>query len=269
MPHIICPKCANPLFINNKSYVCQNNHTYDIAKEGYANLLQSNKSGSLIGDNKDMAVSRRDFLSKGYFNALADALKEEANFYCNESSTAVDICCGEGYYTNYIAESSKGEFLGFDISREMIRLAAKRRGKASFFVANMKALPVASNSIDFATHLFAPFCESEFNRILSKDGVFISVSPGKRHLFSLKELLYDTAYENEESVPDYSSLVLIEQKRITDTITLDCEQDILSLFKMTPYYYHTSEECKARLNGVSSLTTQLDFVVNIFKKAEN
>ena len=33
-----CPKCFKPLNKENNSYKCQNNHCYDISKEGYINL---------------------------------------------------------------------------------------------------------------------------------------------------------------------------------------------------------------------------------------
>ena len=46
-------------------------------------------------------------------------------------------------------------------------------------------------------------------------------------------------YENEESLPEYDKLRLVEQKRVTDTITLTSNEDIYALFKMTPYYYKT------------------------------
>ena len=72
MIEIICPVCGENLTESGKSYICPKGHCFDKAKEGYVNLLtSSHKPGSAIGDNKDMAVNRRDFLTKGYFDALA------------------------------------------------------------------------------------------------------------------------------------------------------------------------------------------------------
>lgn len=269
MLSIICPNCGSQLEKSGKSLICRSNHCFDYSKEGYVNLLISGKNGALIGDNRDMAQSRREFLSKGYYDSLAKELKKEYDSSKTDSFTAVDICCGEGYYTNFISEEKRGEFYGFDISKEMIRIAAKRNGSAQFFVANMKSLPLVSGSVDMAFHLFAPFCEDEFARILSSDGKLISVSPGREHLFGLKELLYDEPYENEETVHDCQKLTLVEQRRVTDTITLDSNKDIYNLFKMTPYYYHTNKKHKEKLDGIDTLTTKLDFILNIFRKAED
>ncbi len=262
----MCPKCKNKLSLTGKSMLCENNHCFDVAKEGYVNLLCSNKSGHLIGDNRNMALSRRDFLNKGYFISLAESLKSEIGKIDIDSPSVLDICCGEGYYSSYLKETVNGDFWGFDISKEMIRLAAKRKSDITYFVANMTDIPLENESIDFAFHLFAPFFEDEFYRILKKGGTLISVTPGKRHLYSLKEILYDTPYFNEETPPETEKLHLAEQKKISAEIKLESGEDILSLFKMTPYYYHTSDENKKRLKGVNTLSTETEFILNIFKK---
>ena len=127
MTNIICPVCSNFLLKEGRSYKCLNNHCFDEAKEGYVNLLVGSKSGSLIGDNKDMAKSRRDFLSKGYFSPLADEIIKIAQESQKEKPYLCDICCGEGWYGDYIRSRISCEMTGFDISREMVRLAAKRK----------------------------------------------------------------------------------------------------------------------------------------------
>ncbi len=265
---LICPKCSEPLLKCNNSMVCVNKHTFDFSKEGYVNLLASNKKGNLIGDNKDMAKSRKSFLEKGYYSSLAEQLKKEYESLNGVEGAAVDICCGEGFYTQFISDSSQREFYGFDISKEMIRLAAKRKCQAQFFVANMTSIPIKSNSVAAAFHLFAPFCEKEFSRILKKDGKLISVSPGKKHLFELKKVLYDSPYENEEKLPECKGLILEQRKRVESEITLRSNEDIYSLFKMTPYYYHTNKNNKEKLDSINTLTTGLDFIIDIFSKTE-
>lgn len=266
MQHIICPKCGEPFLKKESSLLCTNSHCFDISKEGYVNLLSGSKQGSLIGDNKAMALARKDFLSKGYYEPLAKALTQSICDLKIDSPIIADICCGEGYYSSYIANNISAQIYGFDISKEMIRLAAKRKSKACYFVSNMTNLPLEDDCVDFAMHLFAPFCENEFYRVLKPGGLLISVSPGASHLISFKKAIYDKAYENEENTPQPEKLVFLEQKRILTTIKLESKEDILSLFKMTPYYYHSSSESFERLESLSSLQTELDFILNIFKK---
>ena len=261
---MICPVCSERLKINEtqKSYICPNGHTFDIAKEGYVNLLRKGKSGDLIGDDKESCRSRRDFLNEGYYSVLKDAL---CRIFENKEGSLIDICCGEGYYTSAIGQNGKLEVYGFDISKEMVRLASKR-GNASYFVANMTSIPFPDLSFDYAVHLFAPFCEKEFARILKKEGRLYSVIPGARHLFGLKEVLYESPYENDEKFPLFESLELEGTEKIKNVITLRSEGDINAVFRMTPYYFHTSENDKSKLVGIKELTTEIEFIIGRFKR---
>lgn len=264
---LLCPVCGQSLNKNEKSFSCPNGHSFDRAKEGYVNLLLSGKSGGLIGDNRDMAKSRRDFLNKGYFSVLADSLCREIASYKKESPAVLDICCGEGYYSEQVLEKVSCRLFGFDISKEMVRLAAKRRLPAEFFVANLSHIPLADESTDVAFHLFAPFHDEEFSRILKKDGRLITVVPGENHLFSLKAAVYGTPYKNDEKLPDTKNLRLIKKEKAKAKIRLESNDDINSLFKMTPYFYRTSKDDLKKLDSLSTLETEIEFVLGVYEKA--
>lgn len=266
MSILICPVCSNELTAENRIYKCEANHCFDIAKEGYVNLLSAHKSGDNTGDNKEMARSRRDFLEKGFYSPLADAVGECLEKYSCDGDNVLDICCGEGYYTSVLAKKYNRDFYGFDLSKNMVRLAGKRKCGAKFFVANIASIPIKSDSVKFAFHLFAPFHSAEFSRIISDDGVVLTAIPGKNHLYGLKEVLYDTPYYNDEKEPDADNLTLIEKVRVKSTITLDSKEDIKALFQMTPYYYHTPSEGMDRLDKLNILTTEIEFILLIYKK---
>ncbi len=268
MNYLICPVCGCELIKNEHCFVCENAHSFDIAKQGYVNLLtSSHKDGSLIGDNKDMAVSRRSFLSKGYFEGLCLAVCDFINRKNIENPLIADICCGEGYYTSFIKNNTNSSVYAFDISKEMIKLAGKRKNGAVYFVANISKIPLKSNCFDFAVHLFAPFHESEFSRIIKDDGYILSVIPGEKHLFELKEILYDTPYLNDERAPETKSLVLKERIKVTRKIKIDNQEDILSLFKMTPYYYHTKSTDKEKISSLNVLEVTTDFVILVYQRS--
>ena len=100
---LFCPVCHGSLHLKDKTLKCENNHSFDLAKEGYVNLLtNSHKSGDLMGDNKSMALSRQDFLNKGYFESLASALSwRSCNLY---SAREVNILYGSS--TPFVIRSS-------------------------------------------------------------------------------------------------------------------------------------------------------------------
>lgn len=259
---LVCPVCGKVLEFNNRIARCENGHCFDLAKEGYVNLLRSSKSCDLIGDDKASARSRRDFLNKGYYSVLKTALYQ---YFEGRHGVVLDICCGEGYYTSALGENPNLDVYGFDISREMVRLAAKRGG-AYFFVANMASIPVADGSIDYATHLFAPFQETSFVRILKPGGRLITVIPGRKHLFGLKQAIYAAPYENDEQLPQTTQLKLLGVTKVTETITLTSQEDIQAVFRMTPYYFHTSPQDKEKLLSRTELKTPIEFVLAEYEK---
>lgn len=251
---LICPVCGNELSRDENRLCCKNGHSFDIAKEGYVNLLTGSKSGNKTGDSKESARARHEFLQKGYFSFLKDEISKKLN------GTVLDICCGEGYYDDY-----SGELYGFDLSKEMARLAAKRKNGGHYFVANLKAIPVKSESIDTAIHIFAPFNDGEFARVLISGGRLYSVVPAPDHLFELKKLIYDTPYFNDENYPDGKNLRLILKQKTSRTVNIPRE-DLKTLFSMTPYFYRTSEKDKEKINSVDSLKTTLAFTILEYEK---
>ena len=265
MAEIICPVCGKDLTETDISFICENNHCFDKAKEGYVNLLtSSHKPGGTIGDNKDMARNRHQFLSKGYFDALTEGIIsfiKEKDIPC---PTVVDICCGEGYYGDRIVENINCNMFGFDLSKDMVRLAAKRKNGITYFVGNLARIPIKSSSVDIAMHLFAPFHENEFSRIIKDSGYILSVVAGENHLFELKELLYDTPYKNDEQPPETTKLTLKEKRKFSAKVHLSSKDDIMALFKMTPYYYHTKDEDKAKIENLKELDITTEFVMFVY-----
>ena len=259
---LICPVCGEPLKFQDRTALCSQGHSFDMAKEGYVNLLRSSKNGDLIGDDKISARRRRDFLNKGYYAPL---MEELCRIFADRKGNLLDICCGEGYYTAAMGENPNLQVYGFDISREMVRLAAKR-GNGTYFVANMANIPVADGSMDFCTHLFAPFNEASFARVLKEGGRLYTVVPGKFHLWGLKQALYDTPYENDEKLPDTQLLQLREVRKVTAQIILENPEDIEAVFRMTPYYFHTSPADKEKLTRLQSLDTAIEFVIGEYEK---
>lgn len=265
-----CPVCKNPLTKGEKSYTCEKNHTYDIAKSGYVNLLLPNQMNTKFpGDNKLMVAARTNFLNKEYYKALSDKLCEGILHYCKEGSTVFDAGCGEGYYTSKVFSrlNGKAEIIGIDISKIALAVAAKRDKGVEYAVGSLFHLPVLSESCDVLMSLFAPYCGEEFRRVLKKDGVMILVIPSEKHLWGLKKVVYDEPYVNE--VKDYKldGFQLLQQVTIEDKIILPTNEDIANLFTMTPYYYKTSIEGSKRVEQLENLETEISFEILAYKKA--
>ncbi len=275
MSILICPVCGESLGISGKSYVCQKNHSFDIAKSGYVNLLLSKHVGKAIhGDNKLMVKARRNFLDKGFYKPLLDALIEVVCKYLPDGGVLLDAGCGEGYYTSGVgealAESGKtAEIFGIDISKIAAEYAAKRCKSVSFAAASVFHIPCVDCSCDALMTLFAPYCGEEYRRVLKENGTMIMAIPSENHLWELKQAIYDTPYKNEVKPYELDGFELAENRRISYRISLDSQEDIQSLFSMTPYYYRTGKNEQERLAALEKLETQVDFELLVYHKAQN
>jgi len=91
-----------------KQYICPNKHTFDIAREGYVNLLLAHqKRTKEPGDSKAMIGSRRAFLNKGYYSTLSECLNEiiAAELLDTPKGTPINVLdagCGEGYFVGQL-----------------------------------------------------------------------------------------------------------------------------------------------------------------------
>lgn len=266
----ICPKCGEKLTDADRSYACPNRHCYDKAKSGYVNLLLANQMHTkLPGDNKLMVQSRKKFLDKGYYSILADSLCGEVRKYVRSGCTVLDAGCGEGYYTEKVADAVKdtaAEIIGIDISKNAADYAARRTKLVRFAVASVFHLPIETESCDIVTNLFAPYCGEEFLRVLKRDGIFIMVIPAERHLWQLKCAVYDEPYLNEAKDFALEGFEHIGRKTVTGEILLPCGDDIMSLFSMTPYVYKTGVEGQKRLESLDSLRTEIGFEILTYRK---
>ena len=238
-------------------------HSYDVSRSGYVNLT-SPADGE--GDSREAVRARTLFLESGYYESLSDEVNELLNQW--KVRTVLDAGCGEGYYTNRMGEGR--DILGVDLSRAGIDAAAKKarlQGTgASFFVGSLFKLPVKEGSIDAIANLFAPCAEDEFLRALRPGGVLILVGAGERHLFGLKEVLYENPYLNPGRADLPLHMKEIEKKRLSYTVTVEGREQIDALFSMTPYYWRTADADRKKLQALETLTTEVDFDIYVFRK---
>lgn len=267
----ICPICKKQLSLKNNSLVCPQNHSYDLAKSGYVNLV-IHKNSSNPGDNKELICSRRDFLNRDFYKPLSDLINLTASKLLNKNSIIIDSGCGTGYYLDNlykdrIKHGYEDTTVGIDISKEGILIASKKTSKSNnYAVASVYSMPFADNFANLIISVFAPYAIQEFNRVLLPDGYCIVVYPAKEHLIELKNILYaDKAYENDKSF-DFSSLEVISSQEIKFTMNLSSSQDISNLFNMTPYAYKTPAQAKAKLLELNALDITAHFTVAVLKK---
>lgn len=256
-----CPLCGLALGPVPGSLKCEKGHTFDLAREGYCNLLLVQQKASLDpGDNKEMVEARRRFLAAGHFAPIAGKLAEQVRALKLDAPRILDAGCGDGYYTAELKKSLPGsELAGIDISKWAVKAAAKCHKEIAWAVASSKQLPFAPNSLDLVLCLFGfPFWES-FRTVLKAKGHVLLVDPAPAHLLELRERIY-----KEVKATDLSGIEgalaagfrLESEEQLDFTVTLEGSSAIADLLAMTPHGYRIKAEARAALLELPRLTTR-------------
>lgn len=275
---LLCPVCKEKLIkdISNKMYKCNNNHTYDIAKEGYVNLLISNQKRSKNpGDSKEMVLARIDFLSRGYYKLLSDKINEMIAEFLeknkNNKFNILDLGCGEGYYLTNLKNSLdekniKADYYGIDVSKDAVRYASKSNKEIVWAVGNNFHIPSDDKSIDCILSVFSPIEINECNRVLKDNGVFVRVLPRTNHLIQLREIIYsEVNLNNKVYQASADENEYVKEANVTFDVKLN-KEEIMSLFKMTPHYWKSTPENKEKLDSYESLVITIDMRIGAFQK---
>lgn len=267
MHKLACPKCHQPLILENKSYRCSNNHCYDIAKQKYVNLLLNpDKASNNPGDNKESLLCRQHHLNKGYYDGILNEVVHCIQKYSSSPRQLLDLGCGEGYYTYQMKEALNDDstIYGLDISKAGIQMATKYTKDIYWIVGNSKNIPILDHSLDIITALFTVVNDQEIKRCLKENGYMIHVTANPYHLVEFKELIYD-----EIKIKSDQHLRLpfdiVESYDYKEKIHLQNREDTLNLLKMTPHYYHIKKERRHVLETLGEKDVTIDIRITVYQ----
>jgi 23S rRNA (guanine745-N1)-methyltransferase len=310
-----CPLCKLPLKTHQtdapgrllKTWLCENNHSFDKAKQGYVNLLPvQNKRSKMPGDNVEMVAARTTFFAEKPYAPLVKRLSEvirsvamhnTAGFFVPRNSVDMtemplqvyDSGCGEGYYlaelsallldANLSADSTadltikkdtaptRFVFSGHDISKAAVISAAKRNKYKQLVVASTVNIPVLDSSQDIILQVFAPACAGEYARILQTNGMLITVDPAPKHLFELKEIVYENPEFHQKHSAVLSGFEIMQQHHIGFSVALNNAEVRLALLQMTPFYWKTNDKQRALIQTILMQVTA-DFVITVWQQGK-
>lgn len=264
----ICPVDGQPISQQVGSLRCDQGHTFDLAREGYCNLLLvQQKASHDPGDSHEMVMARRRFLEAGFYLPIAQKIFNIANSQSGSQQEfrILDAGSGEGYYLRYLqSQNPVFELIGIDISKQAVKAAAKMSPLISWAVASNKQLPIDSGSVDLVLCMFGFPVWSSFSKVLKKAGHVLLVDASEDHLIELREIIYPTVTKSGPPSMESafkSGYQLQSEESLRFKIELNSQAEINDLLSMTPHVHRMTEEGKRRLALVEKLQLTVDLSV--------
>jgi 23S rRNA (guanine745-N1)-methyltransferase len=274
-PLLACPLDGKPLQRNGASWRCADGHCFDIAREGYVNLLPVQKKRSLDpGDSKDMVAARRRFLNAGHYRPITEAVARATLADLPSGTTAgiLDAGCGEGYYLRQLsaaatADGRKLAVLGLDISKWAVLSAAKQDPQPNWTVGSNANLPVQPGTLDRVLCLFGFPVYSEFARVLKPGGQLLQVDAGPDHLRELREIIYPTLKPQRTAEPQVpAGFTALPGETVRFSLELSGTDQIADLLAMTPHLYRASAEGRAKAAALTNISLTIDVALARFER---
>lgn len=191
-----CPVCAQPLDEvtagTARALRCPRGHSFDVARQGYVNLLARRAPHS--GDTADMVAAREDFLAAGHYDIISAALVAaavEASPPTGAYPLVVDAGAGTGRHLAAVLTAlPDAAGLALDVSKPALRRAARAHPRADAALTDTwHRLPLADDSAALLLNVFAPRNGPEFRRVLHPTGALLVITPAEDHLTELVDAL--------------------------------------------------------------------------------
>ena len=287
--YLICPVCGAGLSQVDQTLKCPQAHSFDIAREGYVNLLLARRrKPKTLGDAREMLQARRRFLDRTLYAPLSDAINEIVHDHLATARDLADrsplcvaeIGCGEGYYLGRLKrhldntpEHGDACYFGLDISKEAARLAARRYKGIWFFVADAnQRILLSNNSTHVLLNVFAPRNGAEFQRVVVEGGLLLTVIPGPDHLAGARSelaLLGIEAEKRDKVVEQFAGgFELVSEQAVAYEMHLGGEA-LRDLVQMTPSYWHIPGETSAQLAALESIHATASFTLLEFRRSSS
>ncbi|QGN31988.1 putative RNA methyltransferase [Microlunatus sp. Gsoil 973] len=184
-----CPVCRLPFAVQQAAVRCESGHSFDVARQGYVNLLTRPPRG-VNADTGEMIAARDRLLSAGHYAPLADRLARVASEVVPSAPAMLEAGAGTGYYLDRVINrlpAARG--VGTDLSPYACRRIA-RIDRAGAVVADTWAgLPVRDQVLDLIMVVFAPRNPADFARMLRPGGRLLIAAANGDHLAEVRHRL--------------------------------------------------------------------------------
>src|SRR5699024_7770428 len=269
-----CPICHSAVKIwEQKSVVCLNNHTFDVAKQGYVNMMA--QSSNKYYDQK-LFAARQELTNNSdvytfFHKKIADIVEDSLNN--PKKNILLDAGCGEGSHLQNILGGGHHDLttaVGVDIAKEGIVKAAKTDSNSTWLVGDIANIPLVDGSCHVVLNILSPSNYTEFKRVLAPEGRVVKVVPQANYFRELREVFLPdrVTYRNMETVSLFQQhFHLLKRDRIKYTKAVNREE-LKNVVHMSPLSWHVGKQQWQTLINQDSfeITIDVDVLVGTHKR---
>lgn len=255
-----CPHCEGAMIVeDNGNLMCENRHTFDVAKQGYIFMLPKAMQSMYT---KELFEARHDIISSGLYREVQQKIAAMIATHTNEA-VILDTGCGEGSHLANICEMlDNAQGVGIDIAKEGILAAARFHREQVWVVGDLAKSPFQEKSFTTILNFLSPANYGEFKRLLKDDGYMIKVVPQENYLKELRVQAFAQSekedYSNEQTVTRFKEQFTdVQVERITYTMPLEAHL-VPKLLEMTPMGWHIENRERIELHDI---TIDLDILI--------
>lgn len=253
---LACPVCAGQLSLDEATVTCADGHRFDVARQGYLNLLGGPQPAN--ADTPAMIAARGRVHATGVFAPIRDLLGR----ICSGRARILEVGSGTGAYLQAALGEAPGSVgVAMDISTAAARSAAKLDPRIAAIVADVwQRFPLADASMDAVLAVFAPRNFTEFARVLQPSGNLVVITPEPDHLIELRQThhLLGLHPQKAASVAAHAKddFELVDRLRHRSTWTAD-EALVSDLIAMGPNAHHELPDSVRGADLTVSVTVQV------------
>lgn len=232
-----CPVCQGRLTVYGKVICCPEGHSYDIAKQGYVNLLGAAEPAN--ADTTKMLDARARVHAAGVFKQVTEVITTMTS----GRHQVLEAGAGTGHYlASALGDDPTAVGLAIDVSKAAAKHCLRTDPRIAAVIADVwRPLPIADRSLDAVLAVFAPRNLPEFARVLRADGRFIAVTPRSGHLVGLRDtyglLDIPSAKASQLAAAAAEFFDLVDTRVVKYRVPVDAQQ-ATDLIAMGPNAFH-------------------------------
>lgn len=269
-----CPTCQQALHIHQQSQGlhCDNKHHFDRNQQGYWVFGLPKKR--VDTDSRQVLRAKKFMLASGMFDAVVEQMATllAGQLAQHQQVLHCDLNCGDGFYIRALAEQLAQQLpqlalqqWGLSEAENALFAATKTDSVSQYFLVSHKTLPFVDNSLDLVTVIDQQLKGKEAVRVLKPNGLLLTVSPGPRHLWQLKQHIYPDLTEKPFSLNLPKTVSLVANKEVRYTVDVSGE-NALTLLDTTPYAWRANDKARHEIGSHAINQLEFDFVVTLAVK---